>query len=116
MICQLKCINENLSNHSPCCHRIENCIDWNYERDARIETEFRKFMAYKLSGEQQSFVDIDGLYIDEAASDELDEVVGAAGGADAEGGAAEAIQVEPALADDGAGIAAWLGVEAPEYL
>lgn len=59
---------------------------------------------------------MNGLDINELASDELDEIVRATGGADAEGGAAGAVEVEPALANEGAGVAAWLGVEAPEDL
>lgn len=59
---------------------------------------------------------MDGPDIDEAASDEFDEMVRATGGSDTEGGAAEALEVEPALADEGASVAARLGVEAPEDL
>ncbi|TQD85117.1 hypothetical protein C1H46_029401, partial [Malus baccata] len=40
----------------------------------------------------------------------------AAGGADAEGGATEALEGELALADEGAGITTGLGVKQPEDL
>ena len=60
---------------------------------------------------------MDGLDVDEATSDAAEEVVGAAGGADVEGGAAEALEVEPPLANERAGVAARLRVvEPPENL
>lgn len=59
---------------------------------------------------------MDGPDVDEAANDELDKVLGASGGTDAEGGAAHSLEAEPTLADEGAGVAARLGVEPPEDL
>lgn len=59
---------------------------------------------------------MDGVDVDEAATYDSDEAFGGTGGADADGGAAKALEVEPALADEGASVAAGLGVEAPEYL
>lgn len=54
--------------------------------------------------------------VDEAASDELDEMLRASGGTDADGGATHSLEPEPTLADEGAGVAARLGVEPPEDL
>ncbi|KAB2625786.1 F-box/LRR-repeat protein 4 [Pyrus ussuriensis x Pyrus communis] len=48
--------------------------------------------------------------------EEADDEVWAPGGADAEGGAAEALEGELASADEGAGITAGLGVKPPEDL
>lgn len=64
----------------------------------------------------KAFIDVNVLNVDEAASKQLDEEVGATGGADAESGAAEAVEREPALADEGAGVSPDHGVEVPEDL
>ncbi|KAM1021238.1 hypothetical protein ACFX13_043107 [Malus domestica] len=48
--------------------------------------------------------------------EEVDDEVRAADGADVEGSAAEALEGELALADEGAGIMAGLGVKLPEDL
>lgn len=54
--------------------------------------------------------------INKPTSQKLDERVGATGGADTDGVSAEALEVEPSLADEGAGIAAGLGAEMVEDL
>lgn len=67
-------------------------------------------------GNVEALVNEDVADVDEAAGEEVDIDVGVAGGSDAEGGAAETIEGEPALGDEGAGVVAGLGVEAPEDL
>lgn len=61
----------------------------------------------------EALVNVNVADVDEAAGEEVDVQVGAAGGADSEGGAAEPLEGEPALADEGARVVARLGVEQP---
>lgn len=64
----------------------------------------------------QALVNVDVADIGKAAREEVDEDVGAAGGADAEGGATEALEGEPPLADKRAGVEALLVAEPPQDL
>lgn len=62
----------------------------------------------KREGNGEALVDVDVLHVGEAAGEELEEEVGSAGCADAEGGAGEPLEAEPSPADEGAGVAARL--------
>jgi len=67
-------------------------------------------------GNREPLVDVDVPDINEVAGKQLDLQVGVAGRADSDGVAAEALEVEPALADERACVAPRLGVEPPEDL
>jgi len=54
--------------------------------------------------------------VGETRCEEVNEEVRGAGSPDADGGACEALEAEPARADEGAGVAAGLGVETAEDL
>lgn len=72
-------------------------------------------ITYELRRERnvEALVNVNVADVDEAAGEEVDVPVGVAGGADSEGGAAEPLEGEPALADEGARVVAGLGVEQP---
>lgn len=59
---------------------------------------------------------MNGGDVGESRGEEVDQEVGGAGGADADGGACEALEAEPPRADEGAGVAARLRVQAAEDL
>lgn len=59
---------------------------------------------------------MDVPHVGEAGGEELEEAVGGAGGADAEGGAGEPLEAEPPLADEGAGVVGRLRAQPLEDL
>lgn len=77
-----------------------------------------KMITYDLRGERnrEPLVDVNAPDIGKAAREEPDKEVGSSGCADAEGSAAEPLEAEPPLADEGAGVAAGLGIQPPEDL
>lgn len=64
----------------------------------------------------EPLVNVKILDIDKPPRQQLDERIRAAGRADAERAATVALEGEPALADESAGVAARLGVHVPENL
>lgn len=70
----------------------------------------------KGEGNGEALVDVEAAEVGEAGGEEVEEEVGGGGGSDSEGGAGEALEAEPAAADEGAGVAAGFGVEAAEDL
>ena len=59
---------------------------------------------------------MNGFDIDEALSEEIDEEIGASGGADSEGGATKPFETKPPFADEGTGIMAGFGIHPPKNL
>jgi len=64
----------------------------------------------------ESLIDVDGGDVGETCREEVNKEVRGAGGADADGGACEALETEPARADEGTRVATGFGVEAAEDL
>jgi len=75
-------------------------------------------MANEVSGDRngETLVDVDGGDVGETRGEEVNEEVRGAGSADADGGACESLEAEPARADEGARVATGLGVETAEDL